>query len=170
MVMKEIIYGKPCSRVGKFVSAGAVLAFALSAQAFEIDLRTARITVENKENGTQARAAAELEKHLALIAGERKPAEGGFEFVIGRVAPGKAAAKDWESHAAAVGGKIYFWGDDGEGERARPGSSFAVYGFLGSISGVRVTFDDLVLITPCNRFHVPVILEVLEVRGGFSLR
>ena len=65
---------------------------AFAAQAVEIDLRTARITVANPESQTQTRAATELEKHLALIAGERKPADAGFEFIIGRVAPGKAAA------------------------------------------------------------------------------
>ncbi|MBR4652625.1 MAG: hypothetical protein IKO72_04630 [Kiritimatiellae bacterium] len=135
--MKDIIGKMACGSAGRLVSACAVLVSALSARAVEIDLCAARITVENRENGTQARAAEELEKHLALIAGERKPAAGGFEFVIGRVAPGKVAAKDWESHAAAVDGKIYFWGDDGDGRRARPGSSFAVYGFLEKVLGVK---------------------------------
>ena len=137
------------------VFVAAIAAFA--AQAVEIDLRTARITVENKENSTQARAAAELEKHLALIAGERKPAADGFEFVIGRVAPGKAAAKDWESHAAEAGGKIYFWGDDGDGVRARPGSSFAVYGFLEKALGVKWVRpgDDGIVFKPQTKVDVP---------------
>ena len=133
----------------------AIVVFA--AQAVEIDLRTARITVENKENGTQAHAATELEKHLALIAGERKPAADGFEFVIGRVAPGKAAAKDWEAHAAAVDGKIYFWGDDGDEGRARPGSNFAVYGFLEKVLGVRWVrpSDDGIVFEPRAKVEVP---------------
>ena len=114
----------------------AVITF--SACAGEIDLRTARITVADIGNKSQKRAAEELEKHLSLIVGERCPVDGGCEFVIGRVAPGKDAAKDWESHAFFAGKMVYFWGDDGgNGERVRGGSLFAVYGFLEKALGVR---------------------------------
>lgn len=115
----------------------AVSAFATVSRAGEIDLRTARITVADRESRSQSLAEEELEKHLRLIAGGRSPATNGFEFVIGRAAPGKAAAKDWESHAAAADGRLYFWGDDGGGGKTRYGSLFAVYGFLEKALGVK---------------------------------
>ena len=46
----------------------------------EIDLRTARIKVTDPANKSQSMAAKELEKHLALIAGERKVAADGYEL------------------------------------------------------------------------------------------
>ena len=121
-----------------FLGCLSAAAITFSACAGEIDLRTARITVADIGNKSQKRAAEELEKHLSLIAGERSPVDGGCEFVIGRVAPGKCAAKDWESHAFFDGKTVYFWGDDGgAGERVRCGSLFAVYGFLENALGVK---------------------------------
>lgn len=58
--MKDIIGKMACGSAGRLVSACAVLVSALSARAVEIDLCAARITVENRENGTQARAAEEF--------------------------------------------------------------------------------------------------------------
>jgi hypothetical protein len=108
-----------------------------ASSAIEVDLRTARITVADPENNSQSKAAKELEKHLALIAGERKPSANGFEFAIGRVAPGKEAAKAWEAHAFADGKAVYFWGDDGNLSNGKNyGSMFAVYGFLDEVLGV----------------------------------
>ena len=86
------------------------------ALAFEIDLRTARVEMpERVENTSQRRAVQELKKHLSMIAPERN--DSAFPptpvFVIGKVAPGCSEASEFESRACAVGGKIYFWGDDG---------------------------------------------------------
>ena len=103
----------------------------------EIDLRTARIKVTDPANKSQSMAAKELEKHLALIAGERKPAADGYEFVIGRAAPGKDAGMAWESHALATDKAMYFWGDDGTLSNGKGrGSLFAVYGFLDEVLDV----------------------------------
>ena len=122
----------------KHLIALGTLAVACAVCAGEIDLRTARITVADRESVSQRRAAEELEKHLSLIAGERNPATNGFEFVIGRVAPGRQAAREWESHAVVAGDNLYFWGDDGKpGEKSRYGTLFAVYGFLEKALGVR---------------------------------
>ena len=53
----------------------------------EIDLVTARIEIADRDHPTQMLAAEELEKHLALIAGERRPSKDGFAFMIGSKAP-----------------------------------------------------------------------------------
>ena len=74
---------------GKLSISCLMTALAAVGIAGEIDLRTARIKVTDPANKSQSMAAKELEKHLALIAGERKPAADGYEFVIGRAAPGK---------------------------------------------------------------------------------
>ncbi len=154
----------------------ALLAAALAAHAGEIDLRTARITVADPESKAQKMAAEELEKHLALIAGERHPVAEGYEFVIGRVAPGMDAAKAWESHAFASGKTLYFWGDDrsaGEGGR---GSLYAVYGFLDKVLGVKwvrpgdegIVFQNRTTVSVPDgwkyRFYPP--LEKSEIRVG----
>ena len=53
-----------------------------------IDLVTARIEVADRQHPTHKLAAEELERHLALIAGERRPSRDGFAFVIGRRSQG----------------------------------------------------------------------------------
>ena len=122
---------------GKLSISCLMTALAAVGIAGEIDLRTARIKVTDPANKSQSMAAKELGKHLALIAGERKVAADGYEFVIGRAAPGKDAGKAWESHALATDKAMYFWGDDGElsANKGR-GSLFAVYGFLDEVLGV----------------------------------
>lgn len=104
----------------------------------EIDLTTARIEVTDRKNPTQKLAAAELEKHLALVAGERRPAKDGYRFVIGRKPPRGKDASPWISFAQATDDAMYFWGDDlrlSKGN-AHKGSLFAVYGFLEQLLGV----------------------------------
>ncbi len=142
----------------------------------EVDLRTARVTVVDPANLSQKMAAEELEKHLALIAGSRAPASNGYEFVIGRVAPGHAAAKEWESHAATTDKVLYFWGDDAAVDGQRRGSLIAVYGFLGEVLGVKwvrpgdggiVYTRSMKAIIPdgwTHRFMPP--LEKSEIRSG----
>ena len=58
-----------------FLSVVVQVVVCLSADAFEIDLRTARIEAA-VANESQRRAVSELAKHLALIAKGRKPAGG----------------------------------------------------------------------------------------------
>lgn len=125
---------------------------------FEVDLRTARITVSNPEIKTQTKAAKELEIHLALIAGERTPAPDGYEFVIGRVAPGKEKAKAWEAHAFADGKTMYFWGDDGELSGGKGfGTLLAVYGFLDKVLDVEWVRpgDDGIVCSKREKVDVP---------------
>ena len=118
---------------------GALTIACQSMSAFEIDLCTARIeaTVTNE---SQKCAVKELEKHLLMIAKTRKPAkaQSGAVFVIGKVAPGCKEASEHEALAHAVGGKIYFWGDDARNNIAqRWGTLYAVYGFLEKLLGVK---------------------------------
>ena len=153
-----------------------VAAVAVVGIAGEIDLRTARVTVVDPANKSQRMAAEELEKHLALIAGDRMPVSNGYEFVIGRVAPGHAAAKEWESLASATDKALYFWGDDAAAAGQRCGTLFAVYGFLGEVLGVKwvrpgdsgiVYTRSMKAIIPdgwTHRFMPP--LEKSEIRSG----
>ena len=142
----------------KTLLCGVIAMLGVSGQAGEIDLRKARITVVNPANRNQKIAAEELEKHLLLIAGERKPAKDGFEFVIGRIAPKGTAAKAWESHAMVDGGTLYFWGDDGElSENRGRGSVLAVFGFLDELLGVKWVRpgDEGILYTQKTRVDIP---------------
>ena len=124
-----------------FFSAGSL--FASGKNSLEIDLATARIEIADKKHPTHKLAARELEKHLALIAGERRPSKKGVAFVIGRKAPGAEDAPEWTSKAAVSTEAVYFWGDDGverDGKgriKPRHGSLFAMYGFLEKVLGVK---------------------------------
>ena len=82
----------------------------------EIDLVTARIEVADRKHPTHRLAAEELEKHLLLIVGERRPSKDGFAFVIGSKAPGGKDAPEWTSLAELTSNAVYFWGDDGKPE------------------------------------------------------
>lgn len=124
-----------------FFLAGPLLA--AEKNTVEIDLVTARIEIADGKHPTHKLAAEELEKHLSLIAGERRPAKDGFAFVIGRKAPDAEDAPEWTSKAALSSSAAYFWGDDGtERDRKgrikpRHGSLFAMYGFLEKALGVK---------------------------------
>ena len=123
-----------------------------------IDLRTARITVVDAKNIAQSNAASELEKHLLLIAGERKPSADGYEFAIGRMAPGKAKPQACDAYAYAMDKVMYFWGDDGDiNEKRAYGSLFAVYGFLDEILDVEWPRpgDDSIVCTKRQTVTVP---------------
>ncbi len=110
----------------------------------------AEISVETaKPNDLiQKLAGEEMEKHLKLIAGERKPGSA-YTFRIGTPAPGQENDKlDIAEARYAVRGKtVYLWGDDfvkedhseiflSQGE-TRCGSMSAVYAFLENELGVR---------------------------------
>ena len=85
--------------------------------------------------GLSADARAELEKHLALVAGGGfSPAKGKAELtiVLGQKAPDEGEPVAYTSYAKLVGDKLYLWGDD----KLCPGTLFAVYGFLERILGV----------------------------------
>jgi hypothetical protein len=102
-----------CGLVARLASVAFMLLPFLPANAFELDLRTARIEA-NAVNESQKRAINELEKHLSMIASARalSPKSVPAVFVLGRPAPGCAEAGEHEALAKAVDGKIYFWGDD----------------------------------------------------------
>ena len=119
-------------------AAFAAMFTSLASLGFEVDLRTARIETSTT-NESQGLAVQELEKHLALMVGGRiASSEGSAVFVVGKVAPGCAAAAEHEARAHAVGGRIYFWGDDsGKRSLQRWGTLFAVYGFIEKVLGVR---------------------------------
>ena len=115
---------------------------AVAAEPQTIDLVTARIEVADRENPSQRIAAEELEKHLALLAGERRPAPDGFAFRIGTKAPGAVDTPEWTSLAQPTADAVYLWGDDGtkikkNRYRVRYGSLFAAYGFLEEVCGVK---------------------------------
>ena len=90
--MKTKLLVSPCSAPTSFCKPAACLVYAafmllpfLSANAFELDLRTARIEA-NAVNESQKRAVKELEKHLSMIAGWKKPSSKSAHvvFVLGR--------------------------------------------------------------------------------------
>ena len=149
----------------KIALAAALAMTAACASAFEVDLRTARIETAFPTNESQRLAAKELEKHLALMAGNRAPdAAARPAFVIGRVAPGCAAAKEHESYARAADGAIYFWGDDsGIRSGQRWGTLFAVYGFLEKKLGVK-------WVEPGDRGIILAKRSVADVEDGWSYR
>ena len=107
---------------------------ALAAPMFEA--RLSAVAIEgSKIRGLSAEARAELEKHLALVAGrDFSPPNGKAELtiVLGQKAPGEGEPAAYTSYAKLVGDKLYLWGDDGR----CPGTLFAVYGFLERILGV----------------------------------
>ncbi len=111
-----------------------------SARGVTIDLAKAQIECANKDVESCRTAAAELEKHLALIAPGRM---GGGEivFVVGKAPAGASAPGRFESYVRAVDGKIYFWGDDTVYEKTTAkGTLFAVYEFLDKALGVKWVF------------------------------
>ena len=135
---------------------------AVAAEFRTIDLATARIEVADVENQSQKVAAEELERHLALLAGERRPAADGFAFRIGTKAPGAADASAWTALAQVAGETVYLWGDDEmKPGKKRPevhhGSLFAAYGFLEEVCGVKWVRpgDDGIVFRPMKSVRVP---------------
>ena len=102
-------------------------------------------------------ASEELSKHLSLVAGSKfvsamqNPA---LTIVLGVKAPGEGETADFTSYAKLVGDKLYLWGDDRED---RPGTLFAVYGFLETILGVvwPMPGDDNIVAPAADRLNIP---------------
>ena len=142
----------------------------LEANGFEIDLRTARIETMPScvTNESQKRAVQELKKHIALFAQERSISvnSSSVVFVIGKVAPRCKEAAAHETRAQAVGGKVYFWGDDTRDNKIpaqRWGTLYAVYGFLEKVLGVK-------WVGPGDKGIVFSPRKTVEVQEGWSYR
>ena len=61
-------------------------------------------------------------------------------IALGRCAPGEGEPEPFTSYGRRVGDTVYLWGDDSResaGAQERPGTLFAVYGFLESVLGVK---------------------------------
>ena len=84
-------------------------------------------------------AEAELVSHLNLVFGaDSQP--GGLCIALGRRAPGACEPEAFTSYGRRVGDTVYLWGDDSResaGAQERPGTLFAVYGFLESVLGMK---------------------------------
>jgi len=92
----------------------------------------AAITLGGNDSPSLGRAKAELEKHIALVTGKSVDACG-VDFVLGGTNGPCGVCAPFESRGCVKDGKVYLWGDDSE---KRPGTLFAVYGFLREVLGV----------------------------------
>ena len=104
-------------------------------------------------------AEAELVKHLKLVCGE-KPEASGLTIALGERAPGEGEPEPFTSYGRRVGDTVYLWGDDSRENpksQPRPGTLFAVYGFLESVFGVRWVSpgDEGIVFGKKERFSVP---------------
>ncbi len=108
---------------------------------FRVDLRTARVVCCNTNDADSVMAAAELEKHLNMVVGERTPQADGFVFAVGEKPLDAPPPKVFESCARVDGKRLCFWGEAAEHgvERSR-GPLFAVYEFLDKKLGVKWTY------------------------------
>lgn len=102
-------------------------------------------------------ASEELSKHLSLVAGSKFVSamqNSALTIVLGVKAPGEGETADFTSYAKLVGDKLYLWGDDRED---RPGTLFAVYGFLETILGVvwPMPGDDNIVAPAADRLNIP---------------
>ena len=114
---------------------------ALTATADEVDLRTVQVVCCDTNSPGCRQAAAELEKHLGLVAGTRKPVAGGWTFAVGKRPAGEPEPAAFVSKAKVVGRTVCFWGEEAEhGEESTRGPLFAVYEFLEKALGVRWFF------------------------------
>lgn len=112
------------------------MTLALCANGATFDLAEAKIEMKGNSEDVKL-AAQELEKHLSLIAGERKGG-GGCAFVVGGRPDGAPAPTNFESFARVCGDKVFFWGDDAtHGSTHSKGTLFAVYEFLDRALGVK---------------------------------
>ena len=109
------------------------------------------------ERGTFAEA--ELAKHLELVCGA-KPSDFGLTIALGERAPGEGEPEPFTSYGRRVGDTVYLWGDDSREtpkSQGRPGTLFAVYGFLESVLGVRwvAPGDEGIVFRRTERLSVP---------------
>ena len=116
-----------------FASVCVVAGIAMSAVAEQPDA----IRIKARERGTFAES--ELVKHLELVCGSKSFGEG-LTFSLGERAPGADVPEPFTSYSQRVGDTVYLWGDDSResaGAEERPGTLFAVYGFLENVLGVK---------------------------------
>ena len=105
-----------------------------------VNLFCAQVVCCNTNSPGCVKAAAELKKHLAIIAGKNEPEPDGFVFAVGEIPPGEAV-RDFESCAKVSGGRLCFWGDESRhGSEKGSGALFAVYEFLDKKLGVKWMF------------------------------
>ena len=119
--------------------------------------------IEGKSPDKYARE--ELEKHLKLIGLYADASStNSLTLVLGEAAPGSAEVPPFTSYGRRVGNKIYLWGDDTPFEAkkrrkgvesllaCRPGTLFAVYGFLEDQLGFKwVRSGDIGIVIPQGR-------------------
>ena len=106
-------------------------------------IREIRLSSVAIEGGLDAKrpsdARRELELHLALVTNGGgtlslpDSSDAALTIALGEKAPGAGEPEAFTSYAKLVGDRLYLWGDDGQG---RPGTLFAVYGFLERALGV----------------------------------
>ena len=107
-------------------------------------------------------AADELVKHLQLVCGGSwSPATNAvLTLVLGEKPTADGCVKPFTSSARLIGDRIYLWGDDAadrRGRMARPGTLFAVYGFLREILGVRwvIPGDEGIVFSKTSTLRIP---------------
>lgn len=123
---------------------------------FTVDLRTVQVVCRNTNSVDCVKAAAELEKHLALMAGERRPSPDGFVFSVGECPAGNSP-EEYKYVARVCENRICFWGDEAvHGLETGRGALFAVYEFLDKKLGVRWMFpgDDGIVFKPTTSMSV----------------
>ncbi len=122
------------------------------------------VAVENHVAGKQQDDALhELALHLSFVSGKPfVPAKENpsLMIVLGEKAPGDGEPEAFTSYGKRVGDRLYLWGDDSEG---RPGTLFAVYGFLEKVL-------DVVWPMPGDDNIVAPAAESLRVPQGWSWR
>ena len=124
---------------------------------FEARLSAVAIEGGMNKKGAPTDARADLELHLALIAGGAfRPATEKPELtiVLGKPAPEAGEPAAFTSYAKLVGDRLYLWGDD----RRYPATEFAVYGFLEKNLGVvwPMPGDDNIVAPRADRVRMPV--------------
>ena len=85
-------------------------------------------------------AEDELMKHLELVGGAKSVRPGTMRILLGMKPQGAGEPAAFTSYGRRVGNVIYLWGDDSGGSKSypgRPGTLFAVYGFLEEVFGIR---------------------------------
>ena len=124
-----------------------------------LEARLSAVAIEGGVNkkGLPSDARAELERHLALVAGGtfRSSSEApDLTIVLGKPAPEAGEPAAFTAYAKLVGNRLYLWGDD----RRCPATAFAVYGFLEKNLGVvwPMPGDDNIVAPPADRVRIPV--------------
>ena len=146
----------------------AAVSAVAAGKAADLEARLSSVAIEGGDiTGLSADARAELEKHLALVAGTKCGALGEralpcgaqsgraaeLTIVLGQGAPGAGEPEAHTSYAKLVGDRLYLWGDD----KNCPGTLFAVYGFLEKILGVvwPMPGDTNIVAPPATSLRMP---------------